>query len=85
MPYFIARYFCPTRGCPEHHKLQFQKGNCPACHAALELIRYCPNCYTAGVPAQNRICYKCKRHLVDLLETPKLREEPPAEGVEAAD
>jgi predicted amidophosphoribosyltransferase len=82
MPNFIAQYFCPTQGCPEHHKLQFKKENCPVCHAALERIRYCPNCYTAGTPAQNRLCYKCKRYLVDMLEVPKLREDLSAEGSE---
>jgi len=76
MPYFIARYFCPERTCPAHNKLLFNNGVCEICGTELERIRYCPNCNTAGITAQNRICYKCKRHLVDMLETPHMREEP---------
>ncbi len=75
MPIFIGRYFCPDRTCPAHNKLLYKDGVCEVCGKELERVRYCPDCNAPGSPAQNYICYKCKRHLVDLLETPHVREE----------
>lgn len=65
MTYLSCDYFCPNKDCPNHTKLIHKKGYCLECSSQLERIRYCPNCETKGRPYQNRICYKCGRHLID--------------------
>ncbi|MFC1517536.1 hypothetical protein ACFL5G_03150 [Candidatus Margulisiibacteriota bacterium] len=70
MVYHSPRYFCPNRSCPQHNRLLFEPGVCTVCRTTLERIRYCPDCEKMGSPAQNRLCYKCKRYLVDLFEVP---------------
>jgi hypothetical protein len=66
MSYHVPRYFCPNLDCVKHNQLLFAGGECEKCRKPLERIKYCPNCDAMGIIAQNRLCYKCNRYLVDL-------------------